>query len=89
MLKEKTQDLEFLKKLKESNRPEDFEGDLQSIPNAYAVDVKESVEYIIERNKQREEDKELEDLLTMRYKIVRLYPRDTIGQNYIKNFKRI
>lgn len=92
ILNEKYKEQEFIKSLEESPKADEFTGDLHSIPNMYTVDVKADIEYIIYLNKKRVEDEKewnIQNLLTFRGRILRLYPDKSITQNYILNIKKV
>jgi len=92
LLNEKKEEDDFIRHLREGTKAEDFQGDLQNIPNAFAVDVKASIEYIIHLQKKRIEDEKeygIQQLLSFRGRILRLYPDKSITQNYILNIKKV
>jgi len=58
----------------------------------YAVDPKENIEYIIFLNKKRIEDEKeygIQQLLSFRGRILRLYPNETVTRNYILNIQKV
>lgn len=70
----------------------DFRGQLHHIPSVYDVDIKSKVDAIIGMKKQRLEDAKEDGITHLLYfggNLLKLFPKETVTQNYILNFKRL